>query len=586
MTPLKRVRLGDLLISKGAITEAQLMEALAEQKRTGQRLGRALVSLGYIDEDDMLSMLSQQLGIPYITLGNFKFNLELTRLLPETMARRFRALVLAEEDDELLVGMIDPMDLLASDELTRILGKPIKPALIKEADLLPTLDVVYRRTSEISNIASQMNDNMGEDALDSLQMETDTAEDAPVVKLLQTLFEDAVQVKTSDIHIEPDENVLRIRQRIDGVLYEHVMNEKRIANAVALRLKLMSGLDISEKRLPQDGRFQIVVKGCKIDVRISTLPTQHGESVVMRLLDQSSSSFDLDRVGMPKAILDRFRQLVRSPHGLVLVTGPTGSGKTTTLYGALRELNVAEKKIVTAEDPVEYQLPRVTQVQINEKIGLDFAKVLKATLRQDPDVLLIGEIRDQETAQIALRASITGHMVLSTLHTNDAISSATRLIDIGLQGYMVASALKGIIAQRLVRRICDSCAISYQPDPQEFAWLKGMGVTPATYKKGKGCNNCNNSGYKGRVGVYELLEMDQELGDLLRVEDTATFARQAAAKASYRPLVLCALDYAHQGVTTLEEVMRISEYIASGDELELTEPQVELDVPADEVQGG
>ncbi|MBL4826888.1 MAG: type II/IV secretion system protein, partial [Spongiibacteraceae bacterium] len=388
--------------------------------------------------------------------------------------------------------------------------------------------------------------------------------DAPVVKLLQSIFEDAVQARASDIHIEPDEHVLRIRQRVDGVLQEQVMNEKRIASAVVLRLKLMSGLNISEKRLPQDGRFRISVKDRPIDVRISTLPAQHGESVVMRLLDQSEGSIDIDKVGMPSNILHRFRQQIRRPHGLILVTGPTGSGKTTTLYGALQELNSAEKKIITVEDPVEYTLSRITQVQVHDSIGLDFGSVLRSCLRQDPDILLIGEIRDQETAEIAVRASLTGHLVLSTLHTNDAITSAMRLIDVGLEGYLVASALRAVIAQRLVRRICHSCKQPYQPDQQEENCLRALvgNIDQLQFHHGRGCSHCNNTGYRGRIGVFELLEIETTMADALRSADPIAFAKAARAQPGFKPLTHCTLEYARQGVTSVEEVLRVSEQLA------------------------
>lgn len=339
------------------------------------------------------------------------------------------------------------------------------------------------------------------------------------------------------------------------------MKEKRIAAALVSRLKLMGGLNISERRLPQDGRFNIRVKDRNIDVRLSTMPIQHGESVVMRLLDQSDGLLELDSVGMPTDILQRFRGNVHKPHGMVLVTGPTGSGKTTTLYGALNELNDPEKKIITVEDPVEYRLPRVNQVQVNPKIGLTFAGVLRTALRQDPDVVLVGEIRDQETAEIALRASITGHLVLSTLHTNDAVSTAIRLIDMGIPGYMVATALEAVIAQRLVRRICDSCVTDYQPNAHERAWLGnllGEGVEEVNFKTGMGCPHCNNTGYRGRIGVFELLEIDNALADALRRNDSSEFARAAYNKPDFRPLSLHALEYAREGITTLEEVVRVS----------------------------
>lgn len=561
---LRKIRIGDLLIQEGFITDAQLGDALASQKSTGKKLGRALIDLGFIEEDQMLGLLSQQLDIPFIQLRNYDFQRDITQRLPETYARRFRAVVLKEESGSLLVGMADPTDIFGFDELSRILQQPLSLVVVRESELLDALDFLYRRTEEISSLAEELEDELGDDNDEIDFLEATGAEDAPVVKLLRSIFEDAVQVKASDIHIEPDEKVLRIRQRVDGVLQEHVMNEKRIASALVLRLKLMSGLNISEKRLPQDGRFNITVKGRSIDVRISTLPAQHGESVVMRLLDQSDGAINLDSVGMPADILARFRSQIHRPHGLILVTGPTGSGKTTTLYGALQELNQAEKKIITVEDPVEYTLPRITQVQVHEKIGLDFGAVLRSTLRQDPDILLIGEIRDQQTAEIAVRASLTGHLVLSTLHTNDAITSAMRLIDVGLEGYLVASALRAVVAQRLVRRVCKSCSESYTPSNQEMIWLKALRANADTlsFTRGRGCSHCNNTGYRGRIGIFEFLEITTAMADALRSADPLAFAREARNLPGFKPLTQCALDYAAQGVTTVEEVLRISEQLA------------------------
>lgn len=563
----KRIRIGDLLIQNGLITEEQLTEALASQKKSGKKLGKALIDLGFIEEDRMLQLLSQQLDVKFIQLRNFDFKPEVTQRLPEAHARRFRALVLNEnEQGELVVGMADPTDIFGFDELSRILRQPLQLAVVRETELLEALDLLYRRTSEIFSLAEELGDELGDDAVEDELLEATGADDAPVVKLLRSIFEDAVQVRASDIHIEPDEKVLRIRQRVDGVLQEQVMNEKRIASAVVLRLKLMSGLNISEKRLPQDGRFNINIKGRSIDVRISTLPAQHGESVVMRLLDQSEGTIDLGGTGMPPDILHHFRHQISRPHGLILVTGPTGSGKTTTLYGALQELNKAEKKIITVEDPVEYTLPRITQVQVHENIGLDFGAVLRSTLRQDPDILLIGEIRDQETAEIAVRASLTGHLVLSTLHTNDAITSAMRLIDVGLEGYLVASSLRAVIAQRLVRRICNSCKEEYEPDQQEQIWLKTLAKTTGegeqVYYHGRGCSHCNNTGYRGRIGVFELLEIDTGMADALRSADPLAFGRAARANPNFKPLTVCALEYAMEGVTSLEEVFRVSEQLA------------------------
>ncbi|GHD49002.1 MSHA biogenesis protein MshE [Marinobacter persicus] len=571
--PKKKIRIGDLLVQNDVITESQLKTALREQKSTGRKLGRTLVELGYVEEDTLLNILSRQLNVPFVQLRHYQFNSELVKKLPEAMARRFRAIVLAQQGEELLVGMADPLDLVAYDELVRVLKQPVKQAVVRESELLGTLDLVYRRTDEIASLAEELEDELDDDAFDlaSLSAESESA-DAPVVKLLQTLFEDAVQARSSDIHIEPDETVVRIRQRIDGVLQEQVMKEKRVNSALVLRLKLMAGLNISEKRLPQDGRFNIRVKGRSIDVRVSTMPVQHGESVVMRLLDQSQGTLDLEGTGMPRQLLERFRKLIKRPHGMILVTGPTGSGKTTTLYGALTELNKPEVKIITAEDPVEYRLPRITQVQVNPKIGLEFAGVLRSALRQDPDIILVGEMRDHETVEIGLRAAMTGHLVLSTLHTNDSISSAMRLIDMGAEPFLVASSLLGVVAQRLVRRVCDNCKETYEPTDQELIWLRSFDLDPldieAGFVHGRGCYQCSNTGYKGRVGVYEMLEMNEDMLDALRRKDVSDFTRSARKSDLFRPLGQCAMDYALQGVTSLQEVARVAATAETGLSLE------------------
>lgn len=564
--PQKRIRIGDLLVEKNMITETQLQHALHEQKLSGRKLGATLVELGYVAENALLTLLSDQLAIPFVELKQFRFDASVIQMLPETSARRYRVIVLREDFDGLLLGMADPTDIFCLDELQRILQKNLKPAVVRESELLDILDIAYTRASEIATLAGELDEELQGSALDLADFVTDaTDSEAPVVKLLQKIFEEAVNTKASDIHIEPDEKVLRIRNRIDGVLIEQVMNEKRIAGALVVRLKLMASMDISEKRLPQDGRFNLKVKHHNIDVRISTMPVQFGESVVMRLLDQTDGVRTLDKVGMPNHIMERFRKVISRPHGLVLVTGPTGSGKTTTLYGALSELNKAEKKIITVEDPVEYRLPRINQVQLHEKIGLTFASVLRATLRQDPDILLVGEIRDAESAEIALRASMTGHMVLSTLHTNDAVTSAIRLMDIGVDGYLVATALKAIVAQRLVRKICTSCIQPYTPDANERQLLatlaKGRDFSKVDFKAGAGCPHCNNTGYRGRIGVFEMLELNQPMAEALRMGDINGFTRAAYESPNFVTLSEVALEYAVEGLTTLDEVMTISAQI-------------------------
>ena len=373
--------------------------------------------------------------------------------------------------------------------------------------------------------------------------------------------------------------MLRIRHRVDGMLQENIINQKNIANALVLRLKLMAGLDISERRLPQDGRAQIHIKNKRIDVRLSTMPTHDGEAVVMRLLDQSAGILSLARSGMPPLIFHRYKNMLSRPNGLILVTGPTGSGKTTTLYGSLSELNTPERKIITVEDPVEYSLPRINQVQVNNKINLDFARVLRTALRQDPDIIMVGEMRDQETAEIGMRGALTGHLVLSTLHTNDSISSAIRLIDMGTPGYLVASALRGVIAQRLVRKICENCKVDTLPSDEHLTWLQHLDPNAhhINFKKGDGCQKCNHTGYAGRVGVFELLQMTEPMMDMLKIDDTSGFALAAKQSPGYKPLANGALDFAKQGITTIEEVLKLVENISEMDYLPTAESVLELD---------
>lgn len=572
----KKIRIGDLLIEHGLINEEQLQVALKEQRKLGRKLGQTLITLGYIQEDALLKLLAKQLGIPLIDLKRLEISDETVNKIPETMARRYRALAIREQDGKLIVGMADPTDLFAFDEIVRIVGGEFNPAIVRESELLEVFDRVYRRTTEISHLAQELGHELSDADVDLANLlETATDEDVPVARLLKSIFEDAIQMHASDIHIEPDENVLRVRQRIDGVLHEQVMKEKHIAPAVVLRLKITAGLDISEKRMPQDGRFNIRVKDRNIDVRLSTMPVQWGESVVMRLLDQTAGMLELDSLGMPDAMQENFRRVIRRPHGLILVTGPTGSGKTTTLYAALRELNKAEKKIITAEDPVEYRLPRINQVQVKHQIDLNFVSILRAALRQDPDVILIGEMRDQETVEIALRAAMTGHLVLSTLHTNDAVHTADRLLDMGAEGFLIAAALQAVVAQRLVRRICDSCAQPYQPSEQESVWLESACDVDAAKlepKLGTGCQRCNHTGYRGRIGVYELLEPDRAMLGALRTGDSVGFAEAVYQNKQFRPMRFNALDYVREGITSIEELMRISSERVE-DEAALREPK-------------
>ena len=556
----KKIRIGDVLIAHKIISQEQLNAALTEQKKSGRKLGRVLIENGFISEDQLLTFLSQQLNIPYIDLRRYNYKPDVVRLIPEAHARRFRAIALEDGRDALFVGMADPTDIFAYDELARVLRRPLRLAVVKEADLLKTVDRVYRRTEEISGHAQDLEQELTAHGVDLGELAaTEGLTDAPVVKLLQSVFEDAIQVNASDIHVEPDEKEVRIRFRLDGVLRVQTTADRRIAGAMVSRIKLMAGLDISEKRMPQDGRASVRVRDKSIDVRISTMPVQHGESVVLRLLNQLTGILDLDRLGMPKNMLERFRRLIHQPTGMVLVTGPTGSGKTTTLYGALKELNRPEYKILTVEDPVEYRLPGINQVQVNPKIELTFARVLRSMLRQDPDIILVGEMRDQETAEIGLRASMTGHMVLSTLHTNDAVSSALRLLDMGAEAYMVAASLRGIVSQRLVRRVCESCSEPVELSPAMKAIVRaeaGDKTDALQFRRGRGCSHCNGSGYLGRVGVFEYLEMDDALVEAMHSGDPMKFAAVAKKQPGFQPLRRSAIVLAAQGQTSMEQVVR------------------------------
>ncbi len=562
MNVRRRIRLGELLVQQSAITEEQLATALVEQKRTGRKLGRVLGDLGYMSESALHEFLAKHLQVPFVDLKQIRIDREAIKLLPEALARRYRALVLQQDQRGLLVGMADPSDLHAYDELQSKLRQTLRIALVGEADFLKTLDAVYRQTDEIATLAEAVRDelNDGDVDIESLSAE-EGSPDAPVVRLLQTMFHDAVRARASDIHIEPGEDKLRIRLRVDGVLQEQLIEGKRVAAALVTRLKLMCGLDIAEKRLPQDGRFSVRVLDGGVDVRLATMPTTFGESVVMRLLNQSTALLSLEQLGMPEATEARFRRLVERSSGMMLVTGPTGSGKTTTLYAALNYLNRADVKIITVEDPVEYRLDRVTQVQVVPKIGLDFSRVLRTALRQDPDILLVGEMRDRETVEIGLRGAMTGHFVFSTLHTINAVATVNRLLDMGAPGYMIAAAVNGVVAQRLVRRVCTDCAAPVAPTANELAWLAtcrpGLPLDRQRFVAGAGCTYCNLTGYRGRVAVYELLEFDRKLADEVRRGDLEGFARAARALDSYVPLAQGAIDLAIAGVSSVAEAMAV-----------------------------
>jgi MSHA biogenesis protein MshE len=554
------MKIGELLVKANIITEDQLNAALDEQKKSGERIGKVLIKSGAVAEQKFLEFFAEQLQVPVVNLADYPLNPDLAILLSEDKARLFHAIILSEEKHAYQVGMDDPQDIFAIDELTRILQKEVKPVLVAEGALMRSIDLVYRHADEIHGFAEKLATEL-KSAQRKEETEFSTETNTAVLELINSVFEDAVQVSASDIHIEPEENIVRVRMRVDGFLQEQIIKGRSIAAALSQRLKLMAGLNIAEKRLPQDGRFNITVRGQPIDIRLSTMPIQYGESIVMRLLNQVGGVLNLDAVGMPDNVLKDFRNFINRPKGIILVTGPTGSGKTTTLYAALNEMNDVAKKFITIEDPVEYRLSRINQVQVNHQLDLSFARVLRTALRQDPDIILVGEIRDQETASIALRAALTGHLVLATLHTNDAASTAIRLLDMGMDGYLVAATVTAALAQRLVRRICKNCKKSYQPSTEEqkfFGGVFGKNFSKEKFHAGKGCEHCNHTGYQGRIGVFELLEFDEAKKETLRLNDQERFMQLVNKEKQKISLLANAYKMATEGITTLSEVLRVT----------------------------
>jgi len=557
----KKNYIAEILLEHKLITQEQLNLALERQKKSDKKIGQILVELNFIKEEKLLELLSQQLNIPYIDLKYFIIDPTIVKLLPEFYARHYRAIALKKDADKILLGMVDPNNLLACEEIETVLNEKISLALIREEDLLPILDNIYRHAEEITHFAGKLSAELQPGDVDVItETQELTAKDIPVVNLFRSIFEDAAQMNASDIHIEPGENVLRIRLRIDGLLQEQVLNEKDITHALVQHIKLMSGLNIAEKRLPQDGRFSLHVKKRHYDVRVSTLPQQYGESVVMRLLNQSADLLQIEQLGMPPELHQYYSQALLASYGILLIVGPTGSGKTTTLYASLNKLNSPEDKIITVEDPVEYRIARINQVQVNPQIDLTFANVLRSILRQDPDIIMIGEIRDKETLEIALRAAMTGHLVLATLHTNDSISTITRMIDMGAQGYLLAGVLRAILAQRLVRQICANCIEETTLTPSEQAWVIGINnkYNHHVFKHGVGCTYCRQTGYLGRQGVFEILPISTDLTTALRENNTSAFYSLAEKQPLYHSLTHVGLDMAARGMTTVQEIIRMA----------------------------
>ena len=565
------LKLGELLVKAKLINDSQLDHALEQQKQTGGRLGEHLVRLGFVAEEDILDCLSQQYGVPSINLRHFEIDESILRLIPADVARKYQFIPVSKTGATLTVAMADPTNVFAMDDITFITGYRVEPVVAAEDSLREAIDRYYGTTHalELKKVMEDLS-SVDETSLEVLEEEEDLdiadlemgAEEAPVVRLVNLILSDALKRGASDIHVEPYEKSYRVRFRIDGILYEIMNPPMKLKEAICSRIKILSKLDIAEKRLPQDGRIKLKMKFQgkmkELDYRVSTIPTLHGEKIVMRLLDRDNLMLDMTKLGFEKVSLKGFEEAIFEPYGMVLVTGPTGSGKTNTLYSALSRINTPEVNIMTAEDPVEFQLPGINQVQMKESIGLNFAAALRSFLRQDPNIVLVGEIRDFETAEIAIKAALTGHLVLSTLHTNDAPSTINRLMNMGIEPFLVATSVNLIAAQRLIRRVCQKCK---EPEEVPLQALLNIGFGEAEAPniqlfKGRGCDHCNQRGYRGRVALYEVMRITDDIRELILSGASAVELRRKALEEGMISLRESGLQKIRDGVTTIEEVVR------------------------------
>src|SRR2546428_2656458 len=553
-------RLGELLIADGVTTPDMVARALARIQTTGETLGEALVALGGVSREDVLKAVALQQNLPYLFRGEFPSALPVLKAVSPKYLRQYLVCPISVDAGTLTVATADPLNPLIIDDLRQSTGLDVKVMVSSPEAILEAIDHTYDGVSTpLQRIVEGMEDDRGPDGDEDVKHLRDMAFEAPVVRLVNLLIENAINAEASDIHIEPFEDTLRIRYRIDGILFDQEAPPRRLQAAVTSRVKLMAEMNIAERRLPQDGRIRVTLRGRRVDIRSSTIPTVHGESIVMRLLDRQSVFLPLEKLGFAPAMLPRFESLIRRPHGIILVTGPTGSGKTTTLYAALDKINSPDRKIITVEDPVEYQLKGINQIAVKPKIGLTFATGLRHIVRQAPDVILIGEIRDLETAEIAIQASLTGHLGFSTLHTNDAPGAITRLQDMGVEPYLVASVLEAVLAQRLVRRICPSCRV---PDTPSRADLDALGLEVAhdvTLFRGKGCEECRGTGYRGRSGIYELFVLDEDARSLILRRASTRDIRQHAIQRGMATLRMDGWKRACEGQTTVEEILRVTQ---------------------------
>jgi len=558
-------RLGELLVKANLITDEQLKKALQQQDNSGGRLGSNLVKLGYVSEDDITSFLSKQYGVPSINLSHFEIDPAVVKLVPPEVAQKHQVIPLNRTGSVLTVAMADPSNIFAIDDIKFMTGFKVETVVASETSIKNAINRYYDSAGLVHDIMKNFDDREvsqvgeGDEEVNISELQQAT-EDAPVVKLVNLILTEAIKKGASDIHIEPYEKSFRVRYRIDGVLYEVMSPPMKLKAALTSRVKIMAQLDISERRLPQDGRIKIRMTGKEMDYRVSTLPTLFGEKVVLRLLDKSNLQLDMTKLGFEAKALANFEAAILAPYGMVLVTGPTGSGKTTTLYSALNRINSPETNIMTAEDPVEFNLPGINQVQMKAEIGLNFAAALRSFLRQDPDVIMVGEIRDYETAEIAIKAALTGHLVLSTLHTNDAPSTVSRLLNMGVEPFLVSASTNLILAQRLVRKTCRDCKEEVQVPASALVNLgfSAQDGKSLTCYHGKGCSNCSETGYKGRLALYEVMVINEEIKKLVLDGASTMELREAARKNEMRTLRESGLQKLREGITTVEEIMRVT----------------------------
>jgi len=553
---MAKKKIGDLLLERGFVTAEQLDDGLREQALTGRRLGEILVEREYITEEQLLATVSERLAIPKLSLESMVIDPQVIRRVPVAVARRYTLIPIFEIGNTLTLAMADPLDIIAIDEVKYITGKNIKRAIASATEIKAAIDDSYSVADSLNQIIGERVRSDGE-AHGQVEVTADEESESAVVKMVNLMIQRAVKDRASDIHIEPEENRLRIRYRVDGIMREEAAPPKSMQNELISRVKIAADLDVSEKRLPQDGRFLMMVDGANIDLRVSTLPTIHGEKIVIRLLDRRNLLLTFRQLGFGETLEGAWKSTIHKPEGLILISGPTSSGKTSTLYATLHEINSVEKNIITVEDPVEYSLPLIIQIQINEKAGLTFPACLRAILRQNPDTIMIGEIRDTETARMAIRSSLTGHTVFSTIHTNDAPSAIARLLDMDIERYLVASALQGVLAQRLVRINCPECLVSYTP-PETVLLRAGLLDRTAgiEFRKGEGCPKCKGTGFKGLTGIYEFVEVTPQLSELIMQGVSLNQIKKAARLNGYLPLFEAGLDKVNAGLICLEELLK------------------------------